>query len=256
MSELFLAAVLSLVAAEQQGGQPAQQGGQAGQQGGQAGQQGGREGSAISLNGKWTIVYAKKDGKTIVAYPTTGAGNAAAREGGQTVTIQGNTLTCNLDGKQMTAQLHFGPNGMLRATSDAGQSGQSGRDEPRDRPQGGTAGQNQQQGQAGREQAGQGTKHGVYIATDDFLCLALNEGTATGIDPATGRPGADRSGAGQGTSGQGTTGQGTTGQSTTGQGTTGQGATGQNTAGQAASSPKSAQFILVLCRENGSRPGR
>ena len=100
------------------------------------------------LDGEWTVTYAEVDGKKIDG------------KGFTKVTIRNNTVTCQHDGKEKTWKLAFGPHGMVRCTELT--DGKTTQDlthdkrDPKDRDY--------------------HSHHGVYIASQQYFCLCLNNG--------------------------------------------------------------------------------
>lgn len=163
-------------------------------------------------DGQYTLVYAERDGRKIEA-----TGN---------VTLQSNTLTLNMDGKQQWIRFQFLPNNRLMvmgmseglgtggtgsgqqrpgATTRPGGAAQPGQDRnpsgqaDRDRTQ---AGQDRDRtgasGQAGaadpKGSGGQGilppnSGQGVYITSQEFLCFCLSVNQAQGQGGTGARPG-------------------------------------------------------------------
>jgi hypothetical protein len=185
-----------------------------------------REQTKSPMEGTWTVLCCEKGGQKM----------GSAQHG--TVTIQGSVLTCKIDGKEHRVHLMVGPNHMLTAWPEAPQQGSNTQNkdgkvsnqqpattaaEPtRNNPGQVTADARPNQqilpGQPGigigqPSALHQGSHHGVYIATNDFLCLALDRpffeeeqkhaaGTAKPGEPAptaqpkpgtqpAGQPGAD-----------------------------------------------------------------
>jgi hypothetical protein len=148
------------------------------------------------MEGTWTVLCCEKGGQKM----------GSAQHG--TVTIQGSVLTCKIAGREHRAHLMFGPNHMLTAWAEAPQhgsttpnkdgsntqnkDGKATTEQPATTSGGPTrnnpgqvqvdARPNQQilPGQPGigigqPSAPHQGSHHGVYIATNDFLCLALDQ---------------------------------------------------------------------------------
>jgi len=92
---------------------------------------------AESLDGNWTILAIEKDGQPM----------ADAKE--MTVTIKGDTITCNgKDGKKsMTMRVEFGQKGTVKVTDTTNAA-------PGDKPE---------------------AKEGVYIHTHDFLSVCVHK---------------------------------------------------------------------------------
>jgi len=240
-------------------------------------QPGGSTAQSPLSDGQWTIIHAEINGRKIDTQ-------------GNTVTISGNTLTCTHEGKPMAVRLAFGPNNTVVAMkSDAGSgSGATGSDRNGAGSGSGSAsgsgsgsasaGAGSGQGSTGSSGAGatggSGTTgagqgrdmhHGVYISTNEFLCICLTPGQGpsniiqTG---ATDRPGGAGSG-GSGASGQGSSGSGASGSGGAGSGATGgSGAgagSGQGSAGSsggagsgASSGDASSGKIVLILRKSGS----
>jgi hypothetical protein len=131
--------------------------------------------AAPLLDGQWTVVYIEKDGRKL------GDGS------GGMVTFRKNMMSCNLDGKETNFRLEFGPQHTLRAFAfGEGQGGQPGQ------PERGQAGQAQRLEQGQR----QGAHPGVYILSQEYLCIALGQAGAgelgrPGVGAGTERPGAE-----------------------------------------------------------------
>jgi len=173
------------------------------------------------LDGQWEVVYVEMDGKKI---EDKNFGN---------VTIQNNKVTCRHDGKEKSWQLEFGPHHRIRAEETTQQAAST------------------QTGSGQRDRH----SHGVYIASQDFLCFSMNHGRDT--TGGTGRePGATSSGLGSGTQGQGTGNQGTGNQGTGNQGAgAGNQGAGQGGAGSSREfGPYGSEFVLIL-RRSGSSQG-
>jgi hypothetical protein len=118
---------------------------------------------ALKLEGDWMVVYAEMDGKPA---DTKGFGG---------VTIKNNVVTCRHDGKERTWRLEFGPHHMLRCTEQIdGKTIDTG-----DKREPGAKGMH--------------THHGVYVASQDYLCVAMNKGMDKRTTGSTGsRPSNDQ----------------------------------------------------------------
>jgi hypothetical protein len=102
----------------------------------------------LNLDGKWTIVYAEKHGQRNNSWEQ------------QLATFQGNSLSFDEAGKQQTLQLDFGRDQTLKAT----------------------LGNN---AQAGKNEATAAKQHeGVYIASQDYLCISLKSAKHDGAAAA------------------------------------------------------------------------
>lgn len=159
--------------------------------------------TASHLDGTWTVICAEKDGQKLADVQN------------HTVTIQGDVLTWNKDGKEHRVHLQLGANHRLTATPAEGQqaTGAQTRSGEQQNQSAGTAAKQGEQGQtaAAREQNSQrpgtalpgraqgqapaatptrtagtpgsheegtqaGPHEGFYIATSDFLCIAFDQG--------------------------------------------------------------------------------
>jgi uncharacterized protein (TIGR03067 family) len=91
----------------------------------------------VNLDGNWTVLAAEKDGQPM----------ADAKD--MTVTIKGDTITCNgKDGKKaMSVRVEFGPKGTVKVTDTTNAA-------PGDKPE---------------------SKEGVYIHTRDFLSVCVHK---------------------------------------------------------------------------------
>jgi hypothetical protein len=101
------------------------------------------------LDGTWTVTYAEADGKKLEG------------SGFKEVTIKDNVVTCKHDGKVKSWRLEFGPHNMVRCTETIDSKTTS--NVPQDN-----------RGEVGGK--GQHTHHGVYIASPEYFCLAMNKG--------------------------------------------------------------------------------
>lgn len=176
MSCLMLVATLAL-GADPQSTPPARAGVAIGQQG---------QSMASNLDGTWTVLCAEKDGQKLGQMP-----NA-------TVTIHGNVLTWQKEGKEHRMRLQLGANNMLSATPEHDEPAAKAPAKTSEHPQGAQA--NQRAGNAAPAEPAKGiptavpaktglnglpqtagspllsVHQGVYIETNDFLCLSLNKG--------------------------------------------------------------------------------
>jgi len=121
------------------------------------------------VEGKYLIVYSEEGGHRNTAWEQ------------KVATVHDNTLSYEREGRKHSLQLHFGPHQTLRASlSGAGAS----------------EGAEKESAAHGREY------HGVYIASQQYLCLSLNRehGHREGGGEGRNRSGASASGAGHGTS--------------------------------------------------------
>jgi len=141
-----------------------------------------REGQANAprIDGDWTVVYAEKDGKKLEDRSLT------------QVTIRNGVLTCQHDGKARSWRLTFQPRHMLWATELSG-TGAEEKEKPRDKaPE-----RRDREGRApdtARPIDAAAVRQGVYIASPEYLCIALDQirdrrGPAPGTPPAPGDPG-------------------------------------------------------------------
>ena len=163
MKATLLCALLTVLSPSQQPGQTARDSGT---------QVRGNQASANGvgmLDGTWQVVYAEKNGQKM----DLGKATATIREG---------VLTLKHDGKEKVMQLRFGPQQMVWATdiSEQGEhergnatAGKGGTAQPGTTP-GGLA-QRRAGYQGGVPQPGSAANahHGVYIASQDFLCLGF-----------------------------------------------------------------------------------
>ena len=145
----------------------------------QRGERGATDTQAPRIDGQWTIVYCEMDGQKVDPSRS------------NTLTISGNVATFTKEGKQCRVQLNPGRDGMLTATElSTDQRAGAQQDRPGAQP-----------GQPGAGTVpGQGTHRGVYIASQEYLCLCLEKqgseprpAAATGAGAAA-RPAADRGG--------------------------------------------------------------
>jgi hypothetical protein len=147
----------------------------------------------VLQDGSWTIVYAEINGRKLDVSKT------------NTATIQGDTLTYQHDGGSRTVRLEFGPNNTLRATrmpNPPATNPNTPAPLPSQPPAAAAPGANPPTALAGAE------THGVYITSEEVLCICLYGNFAGGGDavvPAGGvplpnkpgdDPGSKRSGAG------------------------------------------------------------
>jgi hypothetical protein len=123
-------------------------------------------------DGAWSVLCAEIDGRKLESTDI------------PTVTISNNTLTFRHDGKEYTMRLELQPQGRLRATDVVlGQSASLGEDAERKTAENEQelTGQNQKQGEAASKGGDKGNFDGVFIQTNDFLCVSLKnprEGTS------------------------------------------------------------------------------
>lgn len=99
---------------------------------------------AQKIDGQWTVVYAEMEGK------------ALAEKSVVSLTIQNNVVTCKHDGKEMSWRLSFGPNHTVFATDLTNSGGKDPVKEPR--------------------VPDAHTHRGVYIASQEYLCLSFDKG--------------------------------------------------------------------------------
>lgn len=100
------------------------------------------------IEGKWLIAYAEEGGRRNNAWEA------------KVVTATGDTLTYERDGKKVTLKLTFGPHESVKAAID-------------------------KEGDGDDKEVKKGNYQGVYIAGQDFFCLALNgEGADRGTSSA------------------------------------------------------------------------
>jgi len=215
--------------------------------------------AAPMVEGTWQVVYAEKAGHRIEGSTL------------QSVMIRGNTLSFTHDGQQRSVQLRFGPHQTVWADHASGQSGTEGTRSG----QGGTTGRSDQgrQGGTGSDQdrrgtagqgrttqdgagsgqrtagSGQGPHRGVYIASQEYLCLCFEDGLSSG-----GRTGSGTgTGAGTGSSGT-TTGSRGTGSTDGSDRTSGRRDTGTGTGtGASAAGGQGANFVLILRKGQAGR---
>jgi hypothetical protein len=95
---------------------------------------------AIKVDGEWTVVYAEMDGKP------------ADNKSFSAVTIKNNVVTCRHDGKEKSWRVEFGPHHLIRCTEQV--------DGKTPAP----------------AEKGAHTHHGVYVASQEYLCVAMNKG--------------------------------------------------------------------------------
>jgi hypothetical protein len=120
-----------------------------------------------------------------------------------TITIKGNLVTCRHDGKEKSWKLDFGPHHMIRCTETI---------------DGKTTTVQGEKVEAGK---GMHTHHGVYVAGQDYFCVAMNKG----LDHRT----------------------------SSGTGNTREAQQRQPEFGQAAQGPREANFVLILRRSGTSK---
>jgi uncharacterized protein (TIGR03067 family) len=97
------------------------------------------KGEMRKIEGEWSTVYVEMDGKKVDGKDFT------------SVTIKNSVVTCKHEGKEKSWKLSFGPHHMVRATELNG-TNQTGANDKNH------------------------THHGVYIASQEFLCFSFNKG--------------------------------------------------------------------------------
>jgi len=102
----------------------------------------------IKLDGDWTVVHVEMDGKKL------------DNKGFTQVTIKDNIVTCLHDGKEKSWRLQFGPHHFVRCTEMSG--GKPATDVAKDL--------------GDPTDKTYHTHHGVYVASQDYFCLALHKG--------------------------------------------------------------------------------
>ena len=99
------------------------------------------------LDGEWAITYAEIDGKKMEG------------KGFTEVTIKNNVVSCRHDGKTKSWRLEFGPHNMIRCTEMIDGKNTVSPEDKRD-----------------PNEKGYYTHYGVYIASPEYFCLAMNRG--------------------------------------------------------------------------------
>lgn len=139
------------------------------------------------INGSWNVVYVEMEGKK------------GKEKGFAEVMIKNNVLTCKHDGQVKSWRLDFMPNQQVRTTElnqganpSANQNQNQNNQEETNRQVQANENNNAQQGSKG--QMGR-TAQGVYVASNEYLCLSLNhtQGSAKGEN----RQGRDETGSGR-----------------------------------------------------------
>jgi hypothetical protein len=149
------------------------------------------------MDGQWTVVYREKDGKK----SDLGKDNM--------VTIRDHTVSWTEDGKEHKIKVQFGPMQTFTSTPVEGAKGTTERTPAEERgtdrrPVG-------DRGTGAEARSDEGSHHGVYILSHEFLCISSNDMTAqqgagrrtdTGTRPAAGEtPTRPQAGRGAGATG-------------------------------------------------------
>jgi len=128
----------------------------------------------VKLDGDWTVTYAEIDGKKMEG------------KGFTQVMIKDNVVTCQHDGKKKSWRLEFGPHNMVRATEEI-----DGKATAVDTGSGSGTGTEKRD----PNDKSKHTHHGVYIASQEYLCLCLHKGREKrGSSSSTTTPEEGRSG--------------------------------------------------------------
>ncbi len=167
MNSLLLSVAVLLTTFPQETNQPAGQGAQGRTDGKMQTQR---------IDGEWTAVYVEMDGKKLES------------KGFTNVSIKNNVVTCNHDGKAKSWRLEFGPHHMVRSTEQDGE-----RTGTSTSTQEGTQNNNQAANQP-NDRNNQGIKsghthYGVYVASQDYLCLSFDKGSDHRFRAGEGREG-------------------------------------------------------------------